>query len=122
MTEVKDYNGNAESEEPSVIVSDIVQELGEHGLIPYEICSGVSQSSLLLDSLWKPRFGISTDSEKEAHYIFTIAAMSGWVAEYDLEGRGILLQKSTSNVESTLGAWALLLNSTRLVMGEIHNP
>ncbi|MFW9978261.1 MAG: hypothetical protein ACFFEJ_09295 [Candidatus Thorarchaeota archaeon] len=122
MTEVKDYNDLDESEEPAVMIGDIVRELGELGLVPYEICPGVGHSSILLDSLWKPRFGVSTNSEKESHYIFTIAAMAGWVAEYDVEGRGILLRKSLEGMDDTLGAWSLLLNSTRLVMGEIANP
>lgn len=121
LTEVKDYDEGLERENASVIVSDIIRELGELGIVPYDICTGIGNSSLLMDALWKPRFGISINSDRESHYIFTIAAMSGWNAEYDLNGRGITICRSANDMDETLTAWALLLNASRLVMGEIDS-
>jgi hypothetical protein len=119
MTEAMDLD-HAEMNLATVTISDIVNELGNHGLVPYVICTGVCSQSVLSDALWKPRFGIAISSEREVHHIFTIASMAGWEAEFDLEGRGILVKRHLNGLDETIGAWALLLNATRLVMGEIR--
>ena len=96
-------------------------ENGEFGFIPYYICTGVGQRCVLNDSLWKPHFGISLSESKEEHYVFTISSMAGWEAEYDLHGRGVLLKRTLDGIDETIGAWALLLNAARMVMGEIKS-
>ena len=119
MTEVRDQDFESR-DNATIVVADIVQDLAELGLIPYEICTGIGPQSVLCNSLWKPRFGIATNSEKDAHHIFTLAAMAGWNAEYDINGRGVLVKRFLQDMDETLGAWALLLNAARLVMGEIN--
>ena len=120
MTEVRDreYEGR---DVATIAISDIVTELGEYGFIPYDICTGVGHQSVLCDSLWKPHFGVSLSDSKEEHYVFTISSMAGWDAEYDIQGRGILLKRALDGMDETIGAWALLLNATRIVMGEIRS-
>ncbi len=120
MTEVSDRDYE-ERDVATIAISDIVSELGEYGFIPYDICTGVGPRSVLNDSLWKPHCGVSLSDSREEHYVFTISSMAGWEAEYDIQGRGILLKRSLNGMDETIGAWALLVNAARIVMGEIRS-
>ncbi len=103
----------------TITVAEILKELGELGVIPYDVRTGLDQRSISYDSLWRPCMGVLAVSTEDCHHLFTIAAMAGWNAEYDLKGRGVILRRMTSDAEGTLGAWAILLNAARIVMGEI---
>lgn len=106
-------------EQGALTISEIIRELGEMGIIPFDMRSGLDHSSISGDALWRPMIGVSANSNSECHYLFTIAAMAGWTAEYEIQGRGIVMRRTTSDAEETLGSWALLLNAARTVMGEI---
>lgn len=119
MSDVIDQDLRAQGYEAGTAISNIVQRMSELGIVPYEVCNGVGHQSLMIDALWKPHIGIAAQSEEECHYLFTIAAMAGWTAEYDLDGRGLLLQCAADDSDGTIGAWALLYNAACLVLGEI---
>ncbi len=105
--------------EGALTISEIITDLGEMGIIPFETHSGLDHKSVSTDSMWRPKIGITASSNEECHYLFTIAAMAGWTAEYDIQGRGVVLRRTANDTDETLGSWALLLNSARIVLGEI---
>jgi len=100
-------------------ISEIVTELGEMGIIPFDMRTGLDHNSVSADSMWHPRMGVVASSNEECHHLFTISAMAGWTAEYEIQGRGVVLKRANNDADETLGSWALLLNAARIVMGEI---
>jgi hypothetical protein len=119
MSDVVDQDLGTQGYEAGTTISGIVQRMSELGIVPYQVCNGVGHESLMIDALWKPHIGIAAESEEECHYLFTIAAMAGWSAAYDLDGRGLLLRYAANDSDGTIGAWALLYNAACLVLGEI---
>ncbi|MHA1908516.1 MAG: hypothetical protein ACW98Y_14540 [Candidatus Thorarchaeota archaeon] len=119
MAKTEDARINEYMMQGTITVAEILKELGELGVIPYNVRTGLDQRSISYDSLWRPCVGVLAASNEDCHHLFTIAAMAGWNAEYDIKGRGVILRRLTSDAEGTLGAWAILLNAARIVMGEI---
>ena len=119
MAETEGARINEYMMQGTITVSEIVKELGELGVIPFDVRTGLDQRSISYDSLWRPCMGVIAGSNEDCHHLFTIAAMAGWDSEYDINGRGVILRRLASDAEGTLGAWAILLNAARIVMGEI---
>ncbi|MFW9908535.1 MAG: hypothetical protein ACFFEF_08160 [Candidatus Thorarchaeota archaeon] len=119
MSEADELKANGYLSEGMVAVSEIIRELGQIGIIPFDVRTGFDHESISSNLLWKPRMGISANTNSDCHHLFTIAAMSGWTAEYDLNGRGVVVHRSLEDAEDTIGAWALLLNAARIVISEI---
>jgi hypothetical protein len=119
VAKTEDVKINEYMMQGTITVAEILKELGELGVIPYDVRTGLDQRSISYDSLWRPCMGVLAGSTEDCHHLFTIAAMAGWHAEYDLKGRGVILRRLAHDAEGTLGAWAILLNAARIVIGEI---
>jgi len=119
VAKTEDASINEYMMQGTVTISEIVQELGELGVLPFGLRTGLDQKSISQDSLWQPCVGVHAQSNEECHHLFTIAAMAGWCAEYDIKGRGVIFSRIASDADDTIGAWAILLNAARLVMGAI---
>ena len=107
-----------EQQEIDASIVSIIEDLNEMGLTTRGSCSGLDADHVDREPV-DPYVAFDAGRTHAYHYLFTIADMAGWTADYGVNGWGVELGFDADDQHEREEAWQRLMEAARLIMSRV---